>query len=277
MKRTGAGTAGLLAVAVTLTGCGTGGGSSAKAEGGENATKVLRVAAASDLKFALEEVLKDFHKDIPGMKVEVTYGSSGNFATQLSHGAPFDVFLSADTSYPDKLAKAGLTVEGSQFDYAVGRLVVWADKGKKFNIASEGLKKLTDPGIRKVAIANPEHAPYGRAAVAALKSAGVYDEVEPKLVRGDNIAQAAEFVTSGNADAGVIALSLSTAGPMKDKGDVAEVDLASYPRIDQGGVILKKATDIDAAKTFTAYLSSTKTHEVLKAYGFSLPDQLPER
>ncbi|MDG5801237.1 molybdate ABC transporter substrate-binding protein [Streptomyces ossamyceticus] len=273
MKRTGAWTAGLLAAAVTLTGCGAGGDSSAKADTDNIGTKVVKVAAASDLKFALEDVLKGFHKDNPGTKVQVSYGSSGNFATQLSNGAPFDVFLSADTSYPDKLAKAGLTVEGSQFDYAVGRLVVWADKGKKFGIADGGLKKLTDPNIRKVAIANPEHAPYGRAAVAALKSAGVYDEVKPKLVLGDNIAQAAEFVTSGNADAGVIALSLSEAGPMKDKGDVAEVDLASYPRINQGGVIMKKAVDVKAAKTFTAYLGSAKTHEVLKAYGFYLPGQ----
>ncbi|MFD5140591.1 molybdate ABC transporter substrate-binding protein [Streptomyces sp. NPDC058378] len=277
MKRTGALIAGLLAAAVAVTGCGTDGDAPAKPDAGRNeagaASKVVKVAAASDLKFALDDVLKDFHKDNPNTKVEVSYGSSGNFATQLSNGAPFDVFLSADTSYPKKLEEAGLTVAGSQFDYAVGRLVVWADKGRKFGIEAEGLKKLTDPSIRKVAIANPEHAPYGKAAVAALKSAGVYEEVEPKLVMGDNIAQAAEFVTSGNADAGVIALSLSKAGPMKDKGDVAEVDLESYPRINQGGVIMKKASDAEAAKTFTAYLGSAKAHTVLKSYGFFLPGQ----
>ncbi|RKR88289.1 molybdate transport system substrate-binding protein [Micromonospora pisi] len=270
MKRTRALVAGLLAAAVILTGCGAGNDT---ADGAGAQQKVVKVAAASDLKFALDDVLKDFRTDNPTTNVEVTYGSSGNFATQLSNGAPFDVFLSADTSYPQKLEEAGLTVDGSQFDYAVGRLVVWADKNKQFGIVAGGIRKLTDPKIRKVAIANPEHAPYGRAAVAALKSAGVYEQVQPKLVLGDNIAQAAEFVTSGNADAGVIALSLSLAGPMKDIGDVAEVDLESYPRINQGGVIMKKATDVEAARTFTAYLGGPKAHAVLKAYGFYLPGQ----
>jgi molybdate transport system substrate-binding protein len=278
VKRVGAVATGLLAIAVAVTGCGSGQDTTAQAQatgagasGGQ--AKVVKVAAAADLKFALDDVLKDFAVDNPGIKVQVTYGSSGNFATQLSNGAPFDVFLSADTTYPDKLAAAGLTLEGTRFDYAVGRLVVWAGKDRNLGIHDGGLARLTDPAIRKVAIANPEHAPYGRAAVAALKSAGVYEQVKPKLVLGDNVAQAAEFVTSGNADAAVIALSLTKAGPMKDKGDVAEVDLATYPRINQGGVIMKKVADVDAAKTFTAYLSAGKARAVLKAYGFFLPTQ----
>ncbi|MDB1089954.1 molybdate ABC transporter substrate-binding protein [Streptomyces sp. ACA25] len=276
MKRTGALTAGLLTAVVAVTGCGTGTDASGTPDAGTNAgagPTVVRVAAASDLKFALDDLLKDFHEEHPGTTVEVSYGSSGNFSTQLFNGAPFDVFLSADTAYPEMLREAGLTVEDSQFDYAVGRLVVWAGKDKKFGIEAEGLDRLTGPDIRRIAIANPDHAPYGVAAVAALKSAGVYEEVKGKLVMGDNIAQAAEFVTSGNADAGVIALSLAEAGPMKDRGDVAEVDLESYPRINQGGVIMKKSSDVEAAKALATYLTGPGAQEVLKSYGFFLPGQ----
>src|SRR5262245_32839587 len=187
----------LAALSGLLAGCG--------ARQDTQGTREVRVAAAADLQYAFAEVLAAFEQAKPGIRVKVTHGSSGNFFAQLSKRGPFDVFLSADSAYPRKLVEQGLAPEGSVFPYAVGRIVVWVPAGSKLDLEKDGLQALLDPAVKKVAIANPRHAPYGRAAVAALEKAGIYDEVKGRLALAENIAQAAQFVGSGAADAGIIA------------------------------------------------------------------------
>jgi molybdate transport system substrate-binding protein len=229
----------------------------------------VSIAAASDLKFALEDVLSAFRTSHPGIAVDATYGSSGNFFAQLQNHAPFDMFFSADVSYPRKLAEAGLTKKDSEFVYAHGRLVVWVPDDSPVDVQKLGLRALLDPAVHKVAIANPEHAPYGRAAEAALKKAGIYQEVRPKLVLGENIAQTAQFVQTGAADAGLIALALALSGPMKDKGRYFEVRAASDPALEQAGVILVWAKD--GASEVRAFVMSREGQSILARYGFTTP------
>ncbi|HEX8818847.1 MAG TPA: molybdate ABC transporter substrate-binding protein [Archangium sp.] len=233
----------------------------------------LTVAAASDLKFALDELVRGFRARNPGAEVQVTYGSSGNFLAQLSNGAPFDVFLSADVAYPRKLAEQGLVLEDDVFLYAVGRLVVWVPKDSPLAVETLGLKALTEPAVKRIAIANPQHAPYGRAAESALKSQGVHEAVKDKLVLGENIAQTAQFVESGNADVGIIALALALAPAMKNQGRYWEVPLDAYPRMEQGGAILKRARDVELAKRFRDYLLGAEGKALLERYGFFLPTE----
>jgi len=177
----------------------------ARAQGRE-----IRVAAAADLKFAMEELSQQFEKQT-GTRVNVTYGSSGNFFSQIQNGAPFDLFFSADIEYPRKLEAVGLTEPGTLYEYAVGTIVIWMSPDAKVDVTVQGWKALLDASVEKIAIANPEHAPYGRAAVAALQKAGIYEQVKLKLIYGENISQAAQFVQSGNAQAGIVALSLAGA------------------------------------------------------------------
>ena len=233
----------------------------------------LTVAAAADMKFALEDCSTVFRKDNPGIEVKVSYGSSGNFCTQIENGAPFDLFLSADKKYPEKLVAGGHAAADSLFPYAVGRLVVWVPKDSPIDVARLGIASLTDPAAKKVAIANPEHAPYGEAAVAAMKSLGVYDAVKDKLVLGDNIAQTAQFVDSGAADIGIIALSLAGAPVMADKGRYWEVPLSAYPRMVQAGVITTQAANPADAGKFEEFLKSPAGHEILKKFGFITADK----
>jgi molybdate transport system substrate-binding protein len=241
--------------------------------GPQKPQREVRVAAAADLKFALDEVAGAFERQSPGIKVTPTYGSSGNFFAQLSNEAPFDLFLSADIDYPRKLVEQGKAARGSEFVYAVGHLVVWVPTGSKADVAKLGLRALLDPSVKKVAIANPQHAPYGRAAEAALKKLGVYDHVKDRLVLGDNVAQAAQFVESGAADAGVIALSLARAPTMRDRGRYAEVPLDAYPRLEQGGIILRWAKDREAAQALRDFLTGPEGRAVLDRYGFLLPGE----
>jgi molybdate transport system substrate-binding protein len=233
------------------------------------AGRTLTIAAASDLKFALDELLVRFREQHPGADIQVTYGSSGNFLAQLSNGAPFDVFLSADVAYPRKLAEQGL-VEGEVFLYAVGRLVVWVPRDSPLPLEQRGLDALREPAARRIAIANPQHAPYGRAAEAALRSLGVYDTVRDRLVLGENIAQTAQFVQSGAADAGIIALALALAPVMREQGRAWEVPLDAYPRMEQGGALLKRAKHPALARAFRDHLLGPEGTAVLKRYGFSL-------
>ncbi len=232
----------------------------------------VSVAAAADLKFALDTALGDFRKVRPDVDVKVTYGSSGNFFSQLSNGAPFDVFLSADAEYPRKLEEAGLVLEGTRFLYAVGRIVLFVPLASPLEIEKAGIRALVDPRVRHVAIANPRHAPYGRAAEAAMRSLGFYDAVKEKLVLGENVAQTAQFVETGSADAGIIALGLALAPELQKTGRYVELPLSSYPRIEQGGAILKSTKEPDAARALRAFLVGPKGRETLKRFGFFLPD-----
>jgi molybdate transport system substrate-binding protein len=232
----------------------------------------VRIAAAADLKFALDDLLGEFRRAHPGTRVEATYGSSGNLFAQLNNRAPFDLFLAADADYPRRLAEGGLAGRDDLFTYAVGHLVVWAPKGSKLDVEKQGVQVLLDPAARKVAIANPAHAPYGRAAEAALRSLGLYDRVKDKLVLGENIAQAAQFVQSGAADVGVLALSLARAPGLREEGRYKELPAEAYPRLNQGGVILSWARDRPAAEAVRAFLTGAEGRAVLRRYGFSLPE-----
>jgi molybdate transport system substrate-binding protein len=231
----------------------------------------LTVAAAADLQFAMKDLSARFEKQT-GIKVQATYGSSGNFATQIASGAPFDLFFSADLQYPEKLAKDGFALPDTLYRYAIGRLVLWVPNGSKIDV-DKGLAVLTDPNIRKIAIANPQHAPYGRAAVAALKSAGIYDKIEAKFVLGENISQTAQFVESGNADAGLVALSLAISPAMKTRGRYVEVPQIAYPPIEQAAIVVKASKQGEAAAKFLAFLNTEEARGVLRSYGFSDPQK----
>jgi molybdate transport system substrate-binding protein len=232
----------------------------------------VRVAAAADLRFALDEAARRFES---GHDVEVrsSYGSSGTFYAQLLNQAPFDLFLSADIDYPRQLAARGLTLPDSEFTYAVGRLVLWVPAASRLDVAGRGLAAVADPSVAHIAIANPEHAPYGRAAVAAMQTAGVYDAARSKLVYGDNVQQALQYAQSGAADAGIVALSLALAPAMKSQGRYADVPLDAYPRIVQGGVILRWAENADAAQSLRAFLAGAEGRTVLRRYGFYMPGE----
>ena len=233
---------------------------------------VLTIAAAADLKFALDDLVKQFEEKYPATKVNVTYGSSGNFFAQFQNGAPFDLFFSADIGYPRKLAEKGLGAD-DVFLYAIGCIVVWVPKDSPVAVDKLGIKALLEPSIRKIAVANPDHAPYGRAAVAALKALNVYDQVASRLVYGENIAQTAQFVQSGAADVGILALSLAVAPQMRDAGRFWQVPLDAYPRMEQGGIILKSAKNLETARAFRDFVLGDHGREVLKHYGFYLPEK----
>lgn len=265
-----------MAFAVAVTGCASGGAPASEPSAGNQSssgeTVKVRVAAASDLQFALEEVADAMAEKHPEIELAVSYGSSGTFFQQLTNGAPFDVYLSADLSYPQQLAEAGLADPGDVFEYAVGRLVVWATNSSPVD-PTVGLSALTTPEAKRVAIGDPAHAPYGAAAVAAMKTAGIYEEVKDKFVLGESISQAAEFARTGNAQVGVIALSLAMAPEMADEGRWSEVPLDSFPELRQGGVVLGSAADPAAARTFRDFLISDEGRAILKSYGFYEPGQ----
>jgi molybdate transport system substrate-binding protein len=235
-------------------------------------THEVRVAAASDLKFAFDDLVAAFSKQHPEITIKPTYGSSGNFYAQLTNKAPFDVFLSADIDYPRKLIEQGLADKNSEFLYAIGHIVVWVPNDSKLDITS-GLPALLDPAVRKIAIANPNYAPYGRAAEAAMKSLGVYEQVQDRLVLGENVSQAAQFVETGAADAGIIALSLALAPPLKQKGRYWEIPVDAYPRLEQGGIILSWAQNKNAAEKLKAFMIGPEGTDVLKKYGFVMPGE----
>jgi molybdate transport system substrate-binding protein len=229
----------------------------------------ITLAAAADLQFAFADVTARFQKDT-GKSVKLIFGSSGNFFTQIQNGAPFDLFFSADIDYPRRLEAAGLAEPRTLYEYATGKIVLWAPNQSKIDL-SRGLKVLLDPSIKKIAIANPQHAPYGRAAVAALKHEGIYDKVAEKLVLGENVSQTASFVASGSADIGIVALSLAVAPAMKEKGRYVEVPGGEYPAIQQAAVILKSSKQKETARRLLDYLKTPAMLDLLKTYGFSAP------
>jgi molybdate transport system substrate-binding protein len=266
-----------LGAMLVLAGC-SGTGSSPAASGAATApvasgatTGQVRIAAASDLRFAMEDLVGAFTDANPGITVEPTYGSSGTFFAQISEGAPFDVFFSADAAYPRRLEAAGLAASGTTAVYGIGRLVLWAPDDSTIDIEGRGLEALTDPAVRRIAIANPEHAPYGRAAEAAMKAAGVYDAVRSKLVLGENVAQAAQFAESGGADIGVIAHALAVAPELRDKGRFAAVPVDSYPPLEQAVVMLESAADPAAARAFLDFVLGPDGRALLDRHGFLPP------
>jgi len=229
----------------------------------------ITIAAASDLTLAFREIATEYEKT-SGNQVRLTLGSSGNFYAQIQNGAPFDLYFSADIAYPRKLEEAGLTVPGSLYQYAVGRIVLWTGHESRIDV-TKGIEVLREPTVKKIAIANPKHAPYGRAAVAAMEYFKVYDQVKDKLILGENISQAAQFIESGACDIGIIALSLAIAPTMKSKGTYWEVPAEAHPSLDQGAVILKQSKNQEATRQFLEFIKGPHGQEIMKRYGFTLP------
>jgi molybdate transport system substrate-binding protein len=229
----------------------------------------MRVAAAADLKFAMEELSAGFASKT-GTKVDVTSGSSGNFFSQIQSGAPFDLFFSADMEYVKKLDAARLAEPGTLYKYASGRIVIWTPANTEVDVSKRGWKALLDPRVQKIAIANPELAPYGRAAVCALQKAGIYEQVKNKLVYGENISQAAQFVQSGNAQAGILAHSLALSPGMKG-GKVWEISAEMHPPIDQAAIVLKNSKNKTVALAFLNFVKSAQGKTILEKHGFTIP------
>ena len=229
----------------------------------------LRIAAAADLRYALEDVVKAFRQQHSDVRIEPAYGSSGMFYAQLVNHAPFDLYLSADVQYPRNLSEQGLIVPGSDFTYANGRIVLWTGNASGVDVARLGMDALRQPSVRHIAIANPAHAPYGRAAEAALRSAGIYEAVKDKLVMGENISQAFQLAQTGAAEVGIVALSLAIAPGAAGQGHYWELPRDTYPRIQQGGAILKWTRNPEGAQAFRAFLLAPEGRAILKRYGFS--------
>jgi molybdate transport system substrate-binding protein len=237
----------------------------------------LKIAAAADLQSVMPEIAKAF-ETANGAHVSVSYGSSGNFVAQIENGAPFDLFFSADDEYPRQLVNFGRAESRSIVVYGVGSLVLWLPANAKCNLITEKWDCLLKYEI-KIAIANPAHAPYGRAAVAALQSAHVYDQVRTKLVLGESVAQAAQFVQSGNAQAGLLAFSQLRAPALRD-GQIWIVPQDNYPPILQAVVILKNTKQESLAEKFVKFVTDGPGRELLQQFGFhppSAPNALPER
>lgn len=234
----------------------------------------ITAAAAADLSAALPEIAAKYKAET-GRDVKLSFGASGNLTTQIRNGAPFDVFFSADEDYPKQLIDAGLADKATLYRYAVGRLVLWVPNDSPLDLQKLGMQALLDPSVKKISIANPQHAPYGRAAEAALRHFGIYDQVSSRLVLGENISQAAEFVESGNAQAGLVALSHALAPAMKSNGRYWSVPLDAYPTLNQAVVVLTSSKQQGAAQKFLEFLRSAEATALLKSYGFSLPVEMP--
>jgi molybdate transport system substrate-binding protein len=229
----------------------------------------ITVAAAADMSAALPELAAAYTKKT-GQTVKLSFGSSGNLTNQIRNGAPFDVFFSADEEYPQQLIAEGLASKDTLYRYAVGRLVLWVPNDSPLDLSKLGMKALLDPSVKKIAIGNPATAPYGRAAAAALRHFGIYDQVSSRLVLGENISQAAQFVESGNAQAGLIALSHALAPAMKDKGRYWTVPLDAYPTLNQAAVVLSLSNQSDAARRFLDFLRTPEATSLLASYGFTV-------
>lgn len=227
---------------------------------------VLRIAAASDLKFAFDELKTAFQKQHPEISLEPTFGASGTFFAQITQKAPFDLFLSADEKYPQQLIEKGL-VRGSLFGYAEGHLVLWVPQSSVLEIEKQGLKVLSEDRVQKLAIANPRTAPYGRAAEESLRYEELWTKLESKIVLGENAAQTTQFAESGNVDAALIPLSHALSKALKEKGRYWLVPDEFHQKISQAGVILQACQHPEAAEAFQNFLLSEEGRQILGSYG----------
>ncbi len=236
------------------------------------ADREINVAAAADLSSALQEVATDYEKRT-GVVVKLSFGASGALTQQIQNGAPFDVFFSADMDYPRQLIAGGQAESATLYRYAVGKLVLWVPKDSPLDVEHKGVDVLLESSVKKISIANPQHAPYGRAAAAALKHYGLYEKLNDRLVLGENISQAAQFVESGNAQAGFVALAHAVAPAMQGKGKYWIVPVDAYPPLDQGVVVISRSPHKQDATAFLEYIKTADALAVLQQYGFSLPAQ----
>jgi molybdate transport system substrate-binding protein len=230
--------------------------------------KVLRVAAAADLQFVLPEIKKAFEAEHPDTELKISYGASGTLTAQITKKAPFDLFLSADSDYPEALVAQGFAQQGASFEYCQGRLVLWVGDSFSTQLNKQGLKILLSPSIHKIAIANPEHAPYGKAAIAVLKSQAMLEATRSRLVIGENVSQAAQYLVTHAADAGFIAESLARSTEMNQKGKFIGIAAADYPAIHQMGVILKSSANPELAMTLKRFIIGPRGREIFHRFGY---------
>ena len=231
----------------------------------------VSITAASDLQYAMSDIITAFEARNPGDKISAVFGSSGKAFTQIESGAPYDMFFSADISYPEKLKKSGAAISEPK-PYAIGRITIWVTKKSGLDV-SKGISVLQDQKVKKIAIANPEHAPYGRIAKEVMENNKVYDGLKSKLVLGENIQQTAQFVELGAADAGLIAYSLALAPTLSKEGNFFLVPATMHQPIVQGYVLLKQATGNVTASKFEKFIGSAEARTIFKKYGFSLPNE----
>ena len=229
----------------------------------------VTVAAASDLQTVLPVLAAAFERKT-GITAAITFGSSGNFFAQIQNGAPFDVFFSADADYPRRLATSGHVDPATVYEYATGRLVIWTRGDGGVDIGS-GLQSLQQGRIKRIAIANPATAPYGRAAVAALQSAGVYEAVRPKLVFAENLAQAAQLAESGNADVALIGHALAADRRLKSVGHFVDVPARAHPPIVQAVAIVSSARNATQARALLDYVKGGEARAIFQSFGFEVP------
>lgn len=234
---------------------------------------VVSIAAASDLRTVFPDLGDGFERET-GLKTRATFGSSGNFFAQIQNGAPYDVLLAADIEYPRRLAASGHADGGTLYQYATGRIVLWTRNDSGIDVAG-GLTVLREPRVRRIAIANPTVAPYGRAAEAALRAAKLLDAVQSKLVHGDNTGQTAQLADSGNAGVAILPLSLALGTELRTKGTHFEIPASAHPPIEQGAIVLKASANRAAAERFVAYLKGSQAQATLRRYGFTTPAAVP--
>jgi molybdate transport system substrate-binding protein len=221
----------------------------------------ITVAAAADLTPAFEELGREFEKATK-TKVVFVFGSTGMLTRQIDNGAPFDVFAAANVSYIDELDQKGLIIPDSKAIYARGRITLWTTNDSTLRV--QGVADLARPEVQRVAIANPDHAPYGLAAKQALQSAGVWERVQPKLVYGDNIRQTLQYAQTGNVDVAIVALSLS----VQSSGRWTLIPEELHQPIDQGVAVMKSTKKEQAARAFAAFIGSPQGKAIMKKYGF---------
>lgn len=234
-----------------------------------NAEKII-IAAAADLKYVMDEMILEFKTSNPQDKIEAIYGSSGKFATQIRNGAPYDLYFSADIAYPIQLAKDGYSASAVQ-TYAFGRIVLWSATLDSTKIT---LNNLLDPKFNRIAIANPKHAPYGKRAEEALRAISIWDKVKPKLIYGENIAHTAQYVQSGNAQVGIISLSLALNPELAQNGGYWLIPDNLHQPLEQGFIITKLGASNELAQKFAQYINSASARKIFNRYGFVLPNNL---
>jgi molybdate transport system substrate-binding protein len=249
----------------------TGVASRPAAQAGPAAAPVLNVAAAADLRYAFEEIGAAFERRT-GTRVQLSLGSSGQLAAQVEQGAPFDLIFSADEEFVRRLAERGAVRSEAVQLYAIGRIVLWVRNASPLDV-ERGLGVLGDPRVRFVAIANPAHAPYGEAARRALVSGGMYERVRTKLVLGGNVSLALQLVQTGNADAGIVALSLALAPPVAAQGRYWLIPEARHAPIRQAAGVVARSSQPDRARSFLAFVNGTEGRPIMRRYGFYLPGE----
>jgi molybdate transport system substrate-binding protein len=230
----------------------------------------LLIAAAADLNPALKDIAQQFEKKT-GIHIKLSFGASGALTQQIQNGAPFDVFFSADMDFPRQLVQQGHADSSSLYKYALGKIVLWVPVDSPLDVERQKMNALLDSSVQKIAMANPQHAPYGRAAVEALRHADLYDRLASHFVMGENVSQAAQFVESGNAQAGFVALAHALSPAVKDKGKFWIIPADYYSPLEQGVVLVSKSPHKTEAQSFMEFFKTKEVSDTLQKYGFTLP------